>query len=1031
MWKGIFIALIYFFCQVDAFTQTQKDFTITEFNTENGLPANGIKGIAYDRETNFLWIGTEAGILRFNGQDFKIFNTRNLPQLSSERIAILAANKKGKIVFLDTKTNTFRIEKNKPVLLKKHDTIGTINYNSVLSIKLSNPILARKMELIDAKDQANIYNTIVEVNDTACVFTNNNNEILYYSIFKTKADTISKKQPFPPYLFETNNQVFCRDENGYVFKINTKLKILESISLNFQQKAFTAEQIKKGVLIWENNNQKPLLFLGKDAYYLSFDGKNLTASLICNAIPTSSNIRYALYDSETKYLFIGTQSKGILIIKPSYFKNLKNPLYNPLIPNATYTQIEVSNRQVLTNYGIILGEGKKENVKIPIKKNFGLSSYSFQDSILFFSAKHAITNYNVIHSYNYKTGETIGYAKIRINSTFGAVLSNNKIYLATKDGFGMLQGDSLAVIIPPLKGDQQGISPNDIKELNPGVFLTASCNGLVVFNTHTKTADTLVNYPGNCFRTIQKIGATYFIGTYGAGFFIYKDGVLKQMPLDKEKYLLYTHCFMPDSKGFCWISTNRGLFKAKIADMLRAFDDTLTTVYYHYYGKHDGIEMTELNGGCTPCAIQLKDKTLSFPTMDGLVWVHPDSLPDILSGSDVFIDEIEADGKTITQNFENFIFPPLTNSITLKLSYSGWANKENIYFDYSLGKNGPWKPVKIEDGAVIQLDYLPAGTYKLTIRKLNGFGKDNYSFKTLTFSIEKPWFNEWWFYLLCTAAFLLIIRKFLHYKTRKLEADRLSLEKQVAEKTQSLQQQNAALEKSNRVQTRLISIISHDIITPLKFMAVGGKELIEKQDVMPESLKRETIEEITYTAQELQLLSTNIMNWMKYQNENRKQIKETFNFFQVTSQVTGVLKSIARQKNIRLINLIPEELNIYQFYEPLKILLYNLLSNAINFSSFGEIKIAVIPEGNNIVLTVEDKGVGMTQDQVKNILSDDFIISSANIDNRKGNGLGYLIIKDLLKMMEGKITIESKKGKGTIVSVTFPSTIGNNVLQEK
>jgi len=1031
MWKSIFIALIYLCCHVTAFPQTQKGFTITEFNTENGLPANGIKGIAYDLETNFLWIGTEAGIMRFNGQDFKTFTTRNLPYLSSERIASLTANKKGEILFMDTKTNTFRIDKNKPVLFKKHDTVNYVNYNSVLSMKLSNPLLTRKIELLDSNSTLNIYNPIIEVNDTACIFTNNENEILYYSISKIKADTIGKKQRVTPYLFESDNQPFSRDEKGNIFKINAALKTLEPISLLYQQKPIKPEQIKEGVLIWENNNQKALLFIGKDAHYLTFNGKTLTANLICNAIPTGSNIRYALYDTNTKYLFIGTQSKGILIIKPNYFKSIKNTVYNPLIPNATYTQIEVGNRQVLTNYGIILGDGKNQSTEIPIKNFFGLSSYTFQDSIMFYSARHAITKNNVIHTYNLKTGEVIGYPKIRINSTFGAALFNKQVFLATRDGFGMLQGDSLAVIIPPAPGSTEGISPNDMKELSPGVFLTTSCNGLVVFNTHTKRADTLLNYPGNCFRTIQKIGTSYFIGTYGAGFFIYKDGVLKQMPLDKEKYLLYTHCFMPDSNGFCWISTNRGLFKAKIADMLRAFDDTLTTVYYHYYGKHDGIEMTELNGGCTPCAIQLKDKTLSFPTMDGLLWVHPDSLPDIISGSDVFIDEIEADSKTITENFDNLILPPLTNSITLKLSYNGWANKENIYFDYSLGKNGPWKPVKIEDGAVIQLDYLPAGTYNLTIRKLNGFGRDNYSFKTLAFSIEKPWFNEWWFYLLCTAAFLLIIRKYLNYKTRKLEADRLSLEKQVAEKTHSLQQQNAALEKSNSVQTRLISIISHDIITPLKFMAVGGKELIEKQDVMPESLKRETIEEITHTAQELQLLSTNIMNWMKYQNENRKQIKETFNIFQVTSQVTGVLKSIARQKNIRLINFIPEELNIYQYYEPLKILLYNLLSNAINFSSFGEIKIGVIPEGNNIILTVEDKGVGMTQDQVKNILSDDFIISSANIDNRKGNGLGYLIIKDLLKMMDGKIAIESKKGKGTIVSVTFPSTKENIVLQEK
>jgi K+-sensing histidine kinase KdpD len=53
-------------------------------------------------------------------------------------------------------------------------------------------------------------------------------------------------------------------------------------------------------------------------------------------------------------------------------------------------------------------------------------------------------------------------------------------------------------------------------------------------------------------------------------------------------------------------------------------------------------------------------------------------------------------------------------------------------------------------------------------------------------------------------------------------------------------------------------------------------------------------------------------------------------------------------------------------------------------------------------------------------MADQFIISSANIDNRKGNGLGYLIIKDLVKMMDARLDIKSKKGIGTTVSVVLP-----------
>ena len=67
------------------------------------------------------------------------------------------------------------------------------------------------------------------------------------------------------------------------------------------------------------------------------------------------------------------------------------------------------------------------------------------------------------------------------------------------------------------------------------------------------------------------------------------------------------------------------------------------------------------------------------------------------------------------------------------------------------------------------------------------------------------------------------------------------------------------LEKSDTIKTRLISIISHDIITPLKFLTVAGKNLLQKKQMMSEEMQNETISEITNTSQDLQLLSTNIL----------------------------------------------------------------------------------------------------------------------------------------------------------------------------
>jgi K+-sensing histidine kinase KdpD len=263
-------------------------------------------------------------------------------------------------------------------------------------------------------------------------------------------------------------------------------------------------------------------------------------------------------------------------------------------------------------------------------------------------------------------------------------------------------------------------------------------------------------------------------------------------------------------------------------------------------------------------------------------------------------------------------------------------------------------------------------------------------------------------------------------RTQQLIRQKENLQEQINQKTKSLQKQNEVLEKSNQINSRLISIISHDIITPLKFMALGSKKLLDKKHVMPQTLQEETITEITNTATELQSLSTNILNWIKYQNKHRRQQAELFAPADVIQQVFKILAPIAAEKNIQLMSDVDNQLFCSQFREPFKILIYNLITNAIQFSTHCIISVEAMVDKEELTLTVNDAGVGMTDDQIQNIMSDEFIISSVNVDNKKGNGLGYLIIKDLLKLLQGQLSIQSEKGKGTAVSFTVPQTLPNS-----
>jgi signal transduction histidine kinase len=174
------------------------------------------------------------------------------------------------------------------------------------------------------------------------------------------------------------------------------------------------------------------------------------------------------------------------------------------------------------------------------------------------------------------------------------------------------------------------------------------------------------------------------------------------------------------------------------------------------------------------------------------------------------------------------------------------------------------------------------------------------------------------------------------------------------------------------------------------------------------------------TSKELELLSTNILNWIKYRNEDRRLAKESFNLSELVAQLFSIFRPMARQNDVRLLNEIEAGLFVFQYIEPVRIVLYNLILNGVNFTPGGYIRVSCVRSGDGISLVIADTGVGMTQEQINNIMADHFIISSANVDNRKGNGLGYLIIKDLLKIIRGRLSIQSEKGRGTKVTVWVP-----------
>ena len=158
---------------------------------------------------------------------------------------------------------------------------------------------------------------------------------------------------------------------------------------------------------------------------------------------------------------------------------------------------------------------------------------------------------------------------------------------------------------------------------------------------------------------------------------------------------------------------------------------------------------------------------------------------------------------------------------------------------------------------------------------------------------------------------------------------------------------------------------------------------------------------------------------MKWENSNTLPQKEVINLYGIVKDTLLILTPfIKNRKNIN-INNIDKTKTIVGYPEPIKIILYNLIMNAIKYTESGFVLIYAYDTTEKTVVVIEDRGMGMTEQQIESILNRSFFVDSPN-NVQNGNGFGYRIINGLLKKTGATMQIKSdKNGGGTSVSVFF------------
>ncbi len=238
------------------------------------------------------------------------------------------------------------------------------------------------------------------------------------------------------------------------------------------------------------------------------------------------------------------------------------------------------------------------------------------------------------------------------------------------------------------------------------------------------------------------------------------------------------------------------------------------------------------------------------------------------------------------------------------------------------------------------------------------------------------------------------------------------------DENQQLTQDNDRLEKSNAVKDKLLSIISHDLRSPMSslqaLLSLFNTNNIARTDLVDFFGKLLSRVENTSTMLE------NLLHWSQYQLKGLEPIFDKVDLQKIIDECINLYRMQAEQKHIVIDNSLKTTVHIYSDVEMLKVILRNLISNALKFThSGGIITIKAMTKENYAIVSIKDTGVGISpENQAKMFAVANF--TTPGTEKEKGTGLGLMLCKDFVEHNHGKIWLDSKVNVGTTFYFSIP-----------
>ena len=1065
--------------------KTITQYTVQVWNIESGLPGNSVLALQQTGD-GFLWIGTQDGLVRFDGIKFQLFSRGNVPQLTNNEIRALYEDGNGTL-WIGTSSGGLTCFKE-----GKFTTYSTAAHKYL-----------HRISAISGDRWGNLWIGSITKGLTCLSSGKFTNYTTKQGLPHNQVGGIYKDKNRDLWVTTANGIIKILEPGNFqVYAPPNRFPYLKTASLyDTDTGALWIGTVKDGLFRMKNNvisrygadegvPKRPITSLYRDSMknlWIGTDGGGLTRmsngifSTLRSGDGLADGFVYPIIQDREGSLWVGTLDGGLHQLRDDKF--------------TTYTTRE----GLAHDYSYCIHEARDGRLWIGTKG--GLSVLRSK------TGKPFTELFNKVVSAIYE--DPRGRPWIGTWEGLHRFTNGKHTIITKKDG---LSDNRISCILGDSRGNTWIGTRDGLNRIDAG------SDRITVF---TKTADPT----GNIIQFIFEDGKeNLWVGT-DAGLNTVKDGALTAYTLNPECREKVFRCAHEDNRGVLWFGTDSGLIR--MSSSATIYNYTLQSgliegdIYSILEDEHGYLWMAGRNGvsrvkkkeledfsqreiakiqpetynekdgmksrWCIGPAYKTRDGKFWFPTSVGVAMIDPNQIKTNPTPPPLMMEKIIIDGKTIKSFCGGSRGAVFCQRWQVQATGAGEELENDIKNEANFNRSPmPWGPlaaggnleippgVKRLEFYYTAVSFIKPGRIKFRI-KLIGYDEDwvdmgpsrratytglspgNYNFRvtacnpdgvwnkegvSFSFYLKPHWYKTWWAFVLYVLIVFFGVFFFVSWRSTKLKKEKKRLEQMVKERTEEINEKNLQLHEQSKklkeldqAKSRFFANISHEFRTPLTLI-MGPLE--QRLSNCRDKEQQEELNIMLRNSRRLLNLVNQLLELARLES-SKIQLKTSLqNIVSFIKSIAMCFESLARQNKIELIfQSEADDISLYFDAEPLEKIITNLLSNAFNYTpAGGKIRVSVRRFSETagfsagcVEISVHNTGIGIPRDQLPHIFDRFYRGRGHRQYKQKGTGIGLALTKELIALHHGEITVDSREGKNSWVEFIIHLPMGKEHLK--